>query len=245
MALPHEKPKDPDLCSKIPNMVIAFANQKGGVGKSTLCLSLANYWASQGLPVHIVDTDLQRSLVNIRKEEMRKYPERQPLFDIEYYKADQFKDVVSQRRADQRNLLIDLPGSCDKHVLEVIRFSDFIIVPFQYEETVLETTSQFGTFLDLLDEKFKEVKRQVIYVPNKFKCNVGQKEEKAFWEVWRDAIEAVAILPPPIPDRICMQRRSSIFLKPEERECVTPCFEFITDIVFKRQLTIEKSKEQK
>lgn len=224
-------------------MVIAFANQKGGVGKSTLCLSLANYWASQGLPVHIIDTDLQRSLVNIRKAELNKYPERVPLFDIEYLKVDLFRAEIRNRRNTQQHLLIDLPGSCDSGVMEVIRYSDFIIVPFQYEETVLETTSQFGTYLDLLDEKFKEVKRKVIYVPNMFNPRVGLKEEKAFWQVWKEAIESVAILSPPILDKVCMTRRSSIFLKPEERECVTPCFEFITDIVFERQITIENSKD--
>ena len=38
-------------------VIIVFANQKGGVGKSTLCLLLANYLVYWKKNVCIIDTD--------------------------------------------------------------------------------------------------------------------------------------------------------------------------------------------
>ena len=42
------------------NKIIVFANQKGGVGKSTLCILLADYLAYWRKDVCIIDTDLQQ-----------------------------------------------------------------------------------------------------------------------------------------------------------------------------------------
>ena len=51
----------PNLMKHTNNVIIVFANQKGGVGKSTLCLLLANYLVYWKKNVCIIDTDLQQS----------------------------------------------------------------------------------------------------------------------------------------------------------------------------------------
>ena len=225
-------------------MIISFANQKGGVGKSTLCLSLANYWASQGMPVHIVETDRQRSLSNIRKAELENYPLRKPLFEIELVLFEDFAAQVEGRRDSADHLMVDLPGRCDSAVLEIIKYSDVVIVPFQYEETVLDSTSMFARYLDLVDSRLGFIKRKIIYVPNAVDFKIGNKADKEYWDSWKAGIEEVALLAPPIPLRVCMRRRSSMFLKPDERDCVSSCFEYITDIVFENQLTKEKDNNR-
>ena len=38
--------------------IVTFANQKGGVGKTTLCVTFANYLVAKGVRVVIIDCDL-------------------------------------------------------------------------------------------------------------------------------------------------------------------------------------------
>ena len=42
--------------------VIAFSNQKGGSGKSTLSVNLAVLWSNSGYKVAVIDADPQKSL---------------------------------------------------------------------------------------------------------------------------------------------------------------------------------------
>ena len=42
-------------------MIVAFLNKKGGVGKTTLALHLAGFWARQGKRVTVIDADPQGS----------------------------------------------------------------------------------------------------------------------------------------------------------------------------------------
>ena len=42
--------------------IIAFSNQKGGSGKSTLSANLAVLWGNSGYKVAVIDADAQKSL---------------------------------------------------------------------------------------------------------------------------------------------------------------------------------------
>ena len=44
------------------SVVITFANQKGGVGKTTLCTLFANYLAAKGKSLLVVDCDGQQTI---------------------------------------------------------------------------------------------------------------------------------------------------------------------------------------
>lgn len=220
-------------------MIVTFANQKGGVGKSTVCLLLATYWSSQGLPIKVIDADKQRSLCNLRADELESFPLRRPSYEIEGMLIEDCVQRLMTRKDDGTHLLIDLPGSYEKASIAVLLHSDVIIVPFQYEDSVLDTTSKFGASLDMMVARHPEDKKEIIYVPNSVDFSVGRKEDKEYWEAWRKAIESVATLSPPLPHRVCFQRRGTIFLDQTLRECVTPTFEFITSIVFKNQLINE------
>ena len=53
--------------------IITFANQKGGVGKTTLCALFASYLVSRGHTVTVFDTDPQQSIVKKRSSDAATY----------------------------------------------------------------------------------------------------------------------------------------------------------------------------
>ena len=55
--------------------IVTFANQKGGVGKTTLCVTFANYLVAKGVRVVIIDCDFQHSILKCRKADLKKYGE--------------------------------------------------------------------------------------------------------------------------------------------------------------------------
>ena len=55
------------------NKILLFANQKGGVGKTTLCGLFANYLAvNQRVPLLVIDADPQQTFYGRRKDDLRK-----------------------------------------------------------------------------------------------------------------------------------------------------------------------------
>src|SRR3546814_614117 len=58
-----------DRCGRVPDrretvMIVAFLNQQGGVGKTTLALHLAGEWARCGQRVTLIDADPQGSALD-------------------------------------------------------------------------------------------------------------------------------------------------------------------------------------
>ena len=51
-------------------ILITFANQKGGVGKTTLCAIFANYLVKKGCPVMVVACEAQQSIKVRRKHDL-------------------------------------------------------------------------------------------------------------------------------------------------------------------------------
>ena len=51
-------------------VIVTFANQKGGVGKTTLCVTFANYLVTKGVRLVIIDCDFQHSIMKCRKTDL-------------------------------------------------------------------------------------------------------------------------------------------------------------------------------
>ena len=97
-------------------VIVTFANQKGGVGKTTLCVTFANYLVTKGVRVVVVDCDFQHSIIKCRKADSKKYGEQQMPYDVLAYEAND-KNAMTSLMEKLHNdpsidvALMDSPGS--------------------------------------------------------------------------------------------------------------------------------------
>lgn len=107
-------------------MVISFANQKGGVGKTTTALTLASYVANRGESVLVVDLDPQASATNA----LLKYGEGNEnnlLLDEIVYKWLIDASELEIRKTDDNKIdLIPASGLLSKAEIDLALMSDSI-----------------------------------------------------------------------------------------------------------------------
>lgn len=119
--------------NQTPPTIIAFASPKGGVGKSTSCLSIAGALAASGRSVQIIDFDQTQTLwrwhsSNASAKEIANLTvEQGPTGDISSFVAD-----IYYKRAGY--ILIDLAGTLTNQMLHLAAFANLTITPAKLSE---------------------------------------------------------------------------------------------------------------
>ncbi|WP_435656006.1 AAA family ATPase [Brucella pituitosa] len=88
-------------------MIVAFLNQKGGVGKTMLALHLAGIWAAQGKRVILIDADPQGSALDW--SERRGHEGLPRLFSVIGLARDTLPREASELARDADHVAIDGP----------------------------------------------------------------------------------------------------------------------------------------
>lgn len=99
------------------NKKIVFANQKGGVGKSTLCILFANYLAWKKQDVCIIDTDLQKTIMMQRKKDRELYPDTEEPYNVQDFDVadpDTMQQLMDSASQTDGYVLFDSPGNVPK-----------------------------------------------------------------------------------------------------------------------------------
>jgi len=135
---------------------VAVANQKGGVGKTTVALSLAAAISDSSGSVLLLDADPQQSATEIARAGPLPFEVRPALSRAE------LAAVAGIRGFD--TVVLDLPGNLDDTpvLAEVLAGSDFAIVPFVPERAAVAPTQRtariiaaaglpFAVLLNLVD----------------------------------------------------------------------------------------------
>lgn len=127
------------------NRKIVFANQKGGVGKSTLCILFANYLAWKKQQVCVIDTDLQKTIKMQRKKDIELYSTLEPPYEVQDF--DVQAPEIMQQLMDSASetdgfVLFDSPGNVSEDgLVPLFTNADFIVCPYEYEEKTLDSTA--------------------------------------------------------------------------------------------------------
>jgi len=150
-----------DLIFKITYMIITFATQKGGTGKTTLAIAFANYISAiSETKINVFDFDYQKSFYHKWKEdELSEVPK---LYDVEIIGEEEkqpFSDLetlIELKESKDVNLF-DLAGTLDAKYCDLLTYSDFIVIPFEYSDVSAKSTLVFVNFLGLLESQAERI----------------------------------------------------------------------------------------
>lgn len=214
-------------------MIIAFANQKGGVGKTTLCMLFANYLVKKGANVLVVDVDMQKSIKAQRISDSEAFTEQEEEYNVEVGNIDTLEDataLVNTCKQLDGVVLLDTPGNITEDgLLPIFQNADYIICPYQYERKCLESTGVFMKVIEKLKAMDKSMKSQTFYVPNNIDSRYGKKEEKELWNQTDEIFNRFGLVTPIIPYKASLKRVNTYYLSDAQEMDVKACFDYIIE----------------
>ena len=149
-------------------MNIVIGNQKGGVGKSTLCILFANYLAlEQHVECLILDMDFQHSITAVWEKDRANF-DNPPLYEVVELELSNFVGIREKLSEANGHFIIDLPGKMDDNqLIPIYRAADLVLCPFTYDKICFESTMVFTQIIKHLNKKVP-----VLFVPNRVKSGV-------------------------------------------------------------------------
>jgi len=200
-------------------MNIVIGNQKGGVGKSTLCILLANYLAL----VHekeslILDLDFQSSITSLWEKDRANFdnPALYEVLDLDIGSFEKVKDKLHQVDG---HVIIDLPGKMDDNELvPIYQCADLVICPFAYDKVSFESTLVFAQIVHHLNKRVP-----IAFIPNRLKAGVRYEIKTQVNAVLRKFGKVF----PELPDRIAFQRIDTLSIPGDINAIVRMTFDAI------------------
>ena len=110
-------------------MIVAFLNQKGGVGKTTLALHLAGAWSARGRRVLVVDADPQASALDWADQRLREGLPR--LFGVLGLARETLHKELPDLARETDHLIIDGPPRVAGIARSALLAADLVVIPAQ------------------------------------------------------------------------------------------------------------------
>jgi len=110
-------------------MIVAFLNQKGGVGKTTLALHLAGEWARRGKRVTVIDADPQGSALDWSEQRAREGLERP--FGVIGLARDTLHREAPELARSCDHVVIDGPPRIAGLMRSALLAADLVLIPAQ------------------------------------------------------------------------------------------------------------------
>ncbi|MDE5518721.1 ParA family protein [Elizabethkingia meningoseptica] len=142
-------------------MIITFATQKGGTGKTTLAIAFANYVSSLSeRKINVFDFDYQKSFYHKWKED--EFLDLPKLYNVEVIGEEDeqpfadFETLINLKESEDINLF-DLAGTLDAKYSDLLIYSDFIVIPFEYSDVSAKSTLVFVNLLGILESQSERI----------------------------------------------------------------------------------------
>ena len=228
--------------------LVTFANQKGGVGKTTLCVLFAHYLVMKGVRVRVFDCDRQLSIYRRRLADVERYGQEAVTFPVEKSPLESLEQVRELLKEAFNNrdfdvTLIDTPGNVtDRNTATLLTNSDILAIPFHYDKTTLSSTSLFIIGLERHKRSLaKPMRTNLFLIPNLHDGRVGTREELKLWDEARDTYSRYGTVTPKVSRKADMERYSTVMFFDQQAKLVTPVFDKIYYDMFDTLDAIRKS----
>ena len=147
------------------NKIIIFTTIKGGTGKTTLCASAATFLVELGIPVIVLDADIQQSLFRHRMRDLAAHPSENIPWQIHFLNTTDIEAVKAMMQRVKKLaccILIDCPGNIQDQALQVIyEAADIAVIPFELNSDSVDATVMFAQLFQ------KHFSARKYFIPNK------------------------------------------------------------------------------
>lgn len=213
------------------NHKIVFANQKGGVGKSTLCMLFANYLAWKKQDVCLIDTDLQKTIMMQRKKDREIYDDMEEPYtvqDFDVQDPELMQQLMESASQTEGFVLFNSPGNVSEDgLVPMFTGADFIICPYEYEEKTLDSTGTFIQVINALRQTTPEMTARLFFVPNRIDVRIGTADELRMWKQTDAIFKQLGAVTPRITARASLKRINTFEISASQRDAVKGAFDFM------------------
>lgn len=138
--------------------VVSLVNSKGGVGKSTTALILAQVYAKYGYKTALIDADPNQPLMMWQARDPDKVPSN--LTVIGGINEQNCVDVIDEATENFQFVIVDVEGSANMTASITIGRSDFVLIPTRGSQLDADQASRV---IQLIKQQSKAYKRDISY----------------------------------------------------------------------------------
>ena len=125
----------------------------------------ALYFVEKGIPVKVIDADIQQSLSRHRLRELEAHPNEWVPYSVDFLNTtdiNMVKSIMNTISTIPCCFLIDCPGNINDPALSIVyREADYAVIPFELNADSVDATIMFA---ELFKEHFPA---KMFFVPNK------------------------------------------------------------------------------
>lgn len=191
------------------NKIFLFSNIKGGVGKTTLCSLFASYLAEKGIPVFVLDADLQASLHRHRQREKDVDTDAQAPWAVEILdtsESNSLAETIKKVKKVPGVVLIDCPGNLnDKNLAYIYSMADVAVIPMSFDADTVDAT---GIFVKALK---KISNAQLIFAPNRINVSERKAEELRQRTQTTEILGIIGTVLPRIKQTVAIKRYNTLY----------------------------------
>ena len=123
--------------------VIAYSNQKGGSGKTTLSANIAVLWSNSGYKVAVIDADAQKSLTHWIDARKKYYGDHDIGVTPFEFDIKNLSEEIKQIKRKFDFIIIDSPPSITYETVQIVKSANRVFVPVQPSPLDLMATLPF------------------------------------------------------------------------------------------------------